>query len=70
MADKKSRDFGTVRVLPSGNVQARYRDPDGKVRAAPATFQTAKDANARLALQQADVVRGKWIPELHPSFVE
>lgn len=54
------RAFGAVRQLPSGRWQARYRGPDGLDRTAPATFASKSEADAWLATQQADLVRGTW----------
>ncbi|SEG31426.1 Site-specific recombinase XerD [Thermomonospora echinospora] len=55
------RDFGSVRQLPSGRWQARYRDPDGKRRTAPQTFTTKREANRWLTLKAAEIERGEWI---------
>lgn len=41
---RRPRDSGTVRQLPSGRWQARYRDDDGLLRPAPQTFDTKLDA--------------------------
>jgi len=38
------RQFGTVRKLPSGRWQARYRDGSGQMFSAPSTFPTKTDA--------------------------
>jgi hypothetical protein len=38
------RQFGTVRKLPSGRWQARYRDESGQMFSAPSTFPTKTDA--------------------------
>lgn len=48
-AKRRPRDSGTVRQLPSGRWQARYRDADGLLRPAPQTFDTKLDASAWLA---------------------
>jgi integrase len=55
------RQFGAVDKLPSGRWRVRYRDPSGQRVTAPATFKTKADANAFLALTQADLVRGQYI---------
>jgi integrase len=52
--------WGSVRKLPSGRYQARYRI-DGVWRTAPTTFRTKGDADAFLAATRADVGRGHWI---------
>ncbi|MDL4776351.1 tyrosine-type recombinase/integrase [Actinomadura xylanilytica] len=55
------RDFGSVRNLPSGRWQARYRGPDGKRRPAPMTFKTKREASRWLTLKEAEVARGEWV---------
>ena len=56
------RDFGTVRQLPSGRWQARYRHPRTNERIlAPTTFKMKGDANRWLAAIQRDIERGTWI---------
>ncbi len=52
--------WGSVRKLPSGRYQARYR-VDGKMAAAPTTFRTKRDAEAYLSTVQADMERGQWV---------
>lgn len=52
--------WGSVRKLPSGRYQARYRS-DGKMAAAPTTFRTKRDADAYLSTVRADMERGHWI---------
>jgi integrase len=54
------RTFGTVRQLPSGRWQARYRHGSGQQKAAPTTFATKADANRWLSRAQADMDRGDW----------
>jgi integrase len=51
MAARKRRPqgSGSVRQLPSGRWQARYRDADGSLTPAPVTFDTKLDAGAWLA---------------------
>ncbi|MGW3428253.1 tyrosine-type recombinase/integrase [Streptomyces melanosporofaciens] len=56
----KRRRFGAVRKLPSGRFQARYPGPDGVMRPAPVTFETAGDADDWLAEKQTEVRRGDW----------
>ncbi|GAA1105107.1 tyrosine-type recombinase/integrase [Streptomyces javensis] len=56
----KRRRFGAVRKLPSGRFQARYPGPDGIMRPAPVTFETAGDADDWLAEKQTEVRRGDW----------
>lgn len=55
------RMFGRVRKLPSGKYQARYPAPDGRLRPAPHTFETKKDADAWLADVQSELRAGDWI---------
>lgn len=62
MARSSKRTFGTVRRLASGRFQARYSTPDGRRVAAPVTFGTRGDAETWLITEQADVVRGVWMP--------
>ncbi len=58
----KRRHFGSVRRLPSGRYQARYRDPvTNQLVAAPGTFAGKADADGWLATVRADVLRGSWI---------
>lgn len=61
MPGRKTRSFGTVRRLPSGRWQARYRGPDGMLRSAPSTFTRKGDAARWLALTQAELLGGGWI---------
>jgi integrase len=60
MAGRKRR-FGSVRQLPSGRWQARYRGPDGLMRAAPRPFLTKRDADQWLTITESEVLRGDWI---------
>jgi integrase len=63
----RRRDFGSVRRLPSGRWQARYRGPDGKSYTARTadgramTFSTKAAASAYLTRVSADVQRGQWV---------
>ncbi|HEY2956651.1 MAG TPA: tyrosine-type recombinase/integrase [Actinomycetota bacterium] len=54
------RRFGSVRRLPSGRWQARYRTPDGRLHTAPQTFATKTDATRFLVQAEADLTRGTW----------
>ncbi len=59
---KTRRISGSIRQLPSGRWQARYRDPStNRLVAAPGTFGTKADADAWLATVRADVLRGSWV---------
>jgi integrase len=53
------RSFGTVRQLPSGRWQVRYRDAAG-VRHSK-TFATKNEATRHLAAVETDTARGAWI---------
>lgn len=55
------RQFGSVRRLPSGHWQARYRLPTGAVVSAPTTFLSKRDAGHWLASVEADRTRGLWL---------
>ena len=54
--------FGSVEQLPGGHYRARYRGPDGRRYTAPTTFVALRDARGWLALRQADIIRGQWMP--------
>jgi integrase len=60
MSAARRRAFGSVRVLASGRVQARYWGPEGLRRSAPRTFGSKAAANQWLALCEADMLRGTW----------
>jgi integrase len=60
VARKGRRSFGSVRRLPSGRWQARYRDAAGKTHAAPETFATRPEAARFLAQVETDLARGEW----------
>ncbi|MDC8980690.1 tyrosine-type recombinase/integrase [Mycobacterium marinum] len=64
MARKKRQPgtFGAVETLPSGRHRARYRGPDGRRYTAPTLFLTQKDARGWLSLQQAEIIKGQWMP--------
>jgi integrase len=61
MASKGKRRFGTVRALPSGRWQARYRGPDGQMRPAPQPFLSERDAEQWLSVVESELLRGEWI---------
>ena len=61
MPGRKTRSFGSIRKLPSGRWQARYRGPDGLLRSAPHIFAHKADASKWLALTQAELLSGGWI---------
>ncbi|HXQ44651.1 MAG TPA: site-specific integrase [Acidimicrobiales bacterium] len=56
------RQFGSVRRLPSGHWQARYRDPaNGRLLSAPQTFTTKANASLWLSVVEADLARGCFV---------
>lgn len=61
MPGRKTRTFGTIRKLPSGRWQARYRGPDGLLRSAPSTFARKSEAVRWLTLTEAELLGGEWI---------
>jgi integrase len=64
VAGKRRREDGTgaVRRLPSGSYQARYRGPDGLMRAAGMTWRTKLEATMWLEAQARDADMGNWQP--------
>ncbi len=60
MPGRKTRSFGSIRKLPSGRWQARYRAADGLLRSAPHTFTRKADASRWLALTEAELLNGGW----------
>ena len=52
--------WGSVRKLPSGRYQARYR-VDAATHVAPSTFRTKRDADVFLARVRTDIERGVWV---------
>ncbi|REE60483.1 site-specific recombinase XerD [Streptomyces sp. 3212.3] len=68
-AKGRRRRFGSVRKLPSGRFQARYRGPDGLMRTADNTFATQTDANRWLVKQEAKILDGDWRnPDVNMTF--
>lgn len=62
MANKPGhRRFGNVRRRDSGRWQARFRGPDGRMRSAPQTFATRREAEQWLTLAESRMIRGEWI---------
>src|SRR5919198_2231443 len=57
---KGRRSFGSMRQLPSGRWQARYRDLAGRSHTAPRTFATRPEAARYLAQVETDLARGEW----------
>ena len=56
----RKRQFGTVRRLPSGKWQVRYR-VGNRVVTAPDTFTTKGDASRYLAVVETDMARGVFV---------
>ena len=67
MARRKGRrSFGSMRQLPSGRWQARYRDAAGKSHTAPETFATRPEAARFLAQVLGErLERDRW--QGHPQ---
>ena len=64
-AKRRPQGAGSVRQLPSGRWQARYRDDAGAMRSAPATFDTKLDASTWLATTaRVDVEEERTDPTL------
>jgi integrase len=63
MAPKRRsrRVAGSIRRLPSGRYQARFRGADGSLRAAPITFATKGEADLWLSTVAVDMSRGEWV---------
>lgn len=55
-------NFGSIRLLKSGKVQARYTAPDGKRYNAPATFDCELDAWLWLGTVRDTINAGNWEP--------
>ncbi|MFF5261803.1 tyrosine-type recombinase/integrase [Actinomadura viridis] len=61
MANKDGhRRFGNIRKRESGRYQVRYPGPDGRMRTAPKTFATKRDAERALTLIEAQILSGEW----------
>jgi hypothetical protein len=56
----RKRHFGSIRRRESGNYQARYRGPDGRMHSAPMTFARKSDAERWLTLLEGKMLRGEW----------
>ena len=55
------RQFGSIRRLPSGRWQARFRDPvNNRLRSAPGTFGSKAAASRYLATIESEMTRGGW----------
>jgi len=61
MANKEGhRGFGNVRKLVSGRWQARYPGPDGRLRNAPRTFVTKREAGKWLSITEGQLITRDW----------
>lgn len=58
--NKKRESWGSVRRLPSGRFQARWKDDAGKYQTAPVTFSTITDARVCLARIRTELEDGTW----------
>lgn len=65
MANKDGhRRFGNTRQRDSGRWQARYLGPDGRMRTAPKTFASKRDAEKWLTVTESEMLRGDWVDPL------
>lgn len=64
--DQDKGAFGTASQLPSGRWRGMYYH-EGRRHKAPTTFTTKKEARKWLTTQQADIIRGKWLPPVDPT---
>lgn len=68
MANKSGRRrFGNVRERSSGRWQARFPGPDGRMRSAPRTFPSRRDAEQWLVVVESQMVRGEWTDPLRAA---
>ena len=58
----KSRPWGQVETLPSGEMRARYTGPDGQRYDGPRLFDALVDAHAWLRDQHKAIRDGRWTP--------
>ncbi|MBD8605474.1 hypothetical protein IFT73_01290 [Aeromicrobium sp. CFBP 8757] len=54
-------NFGTVDLLPSGRLRARYVGPDDHRYSAPRTFDALVDADAYLVTIRQEILQGTWL---------
>jgi integrase len=68
LARRPTSAFGSLRVLPSGRIQARYFGPDERRYTAPLTFDTLTDADEWLAVVRGQIALGTWVsPDARPT---
>jgi hypothetical protein len=61
MANKSGhRRFGSIRKLPSGRYQIRYRGADGQMRTGRDTYESKPWADRALSLIEAQLTTGEW----------
>jgi len=57
---KKREQWGSVRELPSGRYQARWKDKNNSHHTAPNTFRTLTDARLFLSRIRVEIENGTW----------
>ena len=57
---KKREQWGSVRELPSGRFQARWKDKNNSHHTAPDTFRTLTDARLFLSRIRVGIEDGTW----------
>lgn len=63
MAGRVGRsDWGAIRTLKSGRLQASYTGPDGRRHFGPLTFTTKTDARVWLAKERTAIAAETWVP--------
>jgi len=68
LARRPTSAFGSLRVLPSGRIQARYVGTDERRYTAPLTFDTLADADAWLSIVRGQIALGAWVsPDDKPA---
>lgn len=54
-------NFGTIDLLPSGRLRARYVGPDEHRYSAPRTFDAPLNADAYLVTIRQEILQGTWL---------
>jgi integrase len=68
VATVAKRQFGSIRQMPSGRFQARYRHPETRqLISAPFTFPTKGAANTWLSGAETDLIRGERVDQYLPT---
>ncbi len=65
MQKKVKRGFGSLSILPSGRIRARYTGPDRALHNAPYTFNTKMDAEGWLTDERRLISAGTWTSPAH-----